>query len=213
MSARIDAVLFDFGGVFTHSPFDAVEQLGEEMGARPGHLQNIVFGPYHEDTDHPWHRLERGEISLLDARDEVISIGRCEGLDFDPFALLARATAGRGVRQEFVDCAHALRGRGIRTAMVTNNVREFSETWQKMIPVETLFDTIVDSSAIGMRKPAHAIYHFALTELGRVPPARAVFLDDHPANVEAAVDIGLHGVLVEADSTGALAALERILTD
>jgi beta-phosphoglucomutase-like phosphatase (HAD superfamily) len=46
-----------------------------------------------------------------------------------------------------------------------------------------------------------------------VPPARAVVLDDHPANVEAAVDIGLHGVLVEADSTGALAALERILSD
>jgi len=213
MSTLIDAVLFDFGGVFTHSPFDAVEELGEEMGTRPGQLRDIVFGPYHEDTDHPWHRLERGEISILDAREEVMSIGRSEGLDVDPFVMLARVTTGRGVRQEFVDCAHGLRERGIRTAMVTNNVREFSEHWQKMIPVETLFDVIVDSSEIGIRKPAHEIYHFALTELGSVAPERAVFLDDYAANVEAAVAVGLHGVLVEPDSATALAALERILSD
>lgn len=73
---NVEAVLFDFGGVFTASPFGAVEALGREIGAAPGQLQRIVFGPYHEDTDHPWHRLERGEMPLLDARDAIMALGR-----------------------------------------------------------------------------------------------------------------------------------------
>jgi epoxide hydrolase-like predicted phosphatase len=213
MSRSIDAVLFDFGGVFTHSPFDIVEELGSEIGARPGQLNGIVFGPYHEDTEHPWHRLERGEISLLTARDEVMALGRAEGLDVDPFALLARATTGRGVREEFVECARGLRARGLRTAMVTNNVKEFRESWQKMIPIDALFDLVVDSSEIGVRKPDPEIYHYALNALGVAAPERAVFLDDHQGNVDAARAVGLQGVLVESESASALAALERILSD
>ena len=63
MSDQIKAVLFDFGGVFTDSPFGAVEEHGLSLGAAPGQISDIVFGGYHEDGDHPWHRLERGELS------------------------------------------------------------------------------------------------------------------------------------------------------
>ena len=66
MSREIRAVLFDFGGVFTESPFAALDELSKELGVAPRELLDIVFGPYHEDTDHPWHRLERGEVSLAD---------------------------------------------------------------------------------------------------------------------------------------------------
>ncbi len=64
MPREIHAVLFDFGGVFTDSPFAALEELSDELGIGPRELLEIVFGPYDDDTDHPWHRLERGEVSL-----------------------------------------------------------------------------------------------------------------------------------------------------
>src|SRR5262245_52055105 len=95
----IDAVLFDFGGVFTDSPFDAAEALGAELGAQPGRLLEIVFGPYHEDTDHPWHRLERGEIPLTEARDAIVALGRAAGIEADPFQLFARLGRGSGARE------------------------------------------------------------------------------------------------------------------
>ena len=87
MSRAIEAVLFDFGGVFTASPFRVFDEAGVELGARPGQIESIVFGPYHEDTDHSWHRLERGEISLETAQAEIRAAGAREGLHFDPLEI------------------------------------------------------------------------------------------------------------------------------
>jgi putative hydrolase of the HAD superfamily len=213
VSRSIDAVLFDFGGVFTDSPFHAVEAVGLEMGAAPGELQTIMFGSYHQDTDHPWHRLERGEVSLLDARNELIELGRRGGFELDPFELLARATTKGGAREEFVHCARALRERGYQTGMVTNNVREFSAGWRTMIPVEEIFDLVIDSSAVGVRKPNLEIYRIALRDLGGLAPERTVFLDDYEANVEAAERLGMKGVLVGTDGPAALLELERVLLE
>ena len=60
----IRAVLFDFGGVYTSSPFSVFAEAAAELGATPERVIGLVFGPYDRDTDHPWHRLERGEVSL-----------------------------------------------------------------------------------------------------------------------------------------------------
>jgi hypothetical protein len=60
----VSTVFFDFGGVFTYSPFTKIDEFGIQRGARPGEFVEIIFGSYHVDGDHPWHRLERGEISL-----------------------------------------------------------------------------------------------------------------------------------------------------
>ncbi len=210
----IDAVLFDFGGVFTASPFDAIEAVGAEMGAPPGRLQEIVFGPYHEDTDHPWHRLERGEIALGDARDEIIALGRAEGLDADPFQMFARmggsGSGDAGAREVLVDRTRRLRACGIRTGLVTNNAREFRERWMQLLPVVELFEVVVDSSEVGMRKPDPRIYHHALDALGVVAD-RTLFLDDAQSNVDAATRLGIRGVLVTEDLQHALASLDAIL--
>ena len=79
-----------------------------------------------------------------------------------------------------------------------------------MLPFEEMFDTIVDSSTVGMRKPNPEIFHLALRELGGVEPSRAVFLDDFAGNVEAARSIGMHGIVVEADPSAALEALAAV---
>jgi putative hydrolase of the HAD superfamily len=80
-----------------------------------------------------------------------------------------------------------------------------------MLPLAELFDAVIDSSEVGMRKPDPAIFSLALRELGGVAPEHAVFLDDFAGNVEAARRLGMHGVLVEDDPSGALAELERLV--
>jgi len=211
VSSEIDAVLFDFGGVFTTSPFDAAEELGASLGAAPGRVLEIVFGPYHQDTDHPWHRLERGEIPLVEARDAIIALGRAEGIDADPFRLFALMAGGGGARAPMVERAQRIVAHGYRTALVTNNAHEFRESWRRLVPADELFQVIVDSSEVGVRKPDPRIFELALARLGGIPPERALFLDDAASNVAAAEKLGIRSVLVRSDLSDALAALDALL--
>lgn len=211
----IDAVLWDYGGVFCASPFAAVAELAGEMGVEPQQLLEIIFGPYERDTAHPWHRLERGELPLAEAREEIIALGLEVGIDADPlhfFVAMARA-GGAGARAEVVELARSLVQRGLRSALVTNNAAEFRDHWKKSIPLEELFHEVVDSSEVGLRKPDPRIFELALERLGRVEPRRAVFLDDYAGNVEAARRVGLHGILVGEDYAPALEELRALLGD
>ena len=70
-------MIWDYGGVFSGSPFGAMAGLAREMGVDPSRYLELVFGPYDDDTDHPWHRLERGEITLAAAR---IKLGKQKDL-------------------------------------------------------------------------------------------------------------------------------------
>ena len=83
MTTELKAVLFDFGGVFTDSPFHAVSAYGEKIGASHEQVTEIVFGGYAVDGDHPWHQVERGEITLEAARDGIMALGPEHGLDVD----------------------------------------------------------------------------------------------------------------------------------
>ena len=80
-----------------------------------------------------------------------------------------------------------------------------------MLPVDELFDAVIDSSEVGSRKPDQAIFRHALAALGDPSPDRAVFLDDFVGNVNAARALGMHGILVESDPAPALAELLAIL--
>jgi epoxide hydrolase-like predicted phosphatase len=207
----IRAVLFDFGGVYTPSPFSVFAQAAAELGTDAARVQGLVFGPYDRDTDHPWHRLERGEVTLLDARNAIIALASEAGLELDPLAILARMANGGGARDAVVAATRGVRERGLRTALVTNNAREFREGWRSLLPLAELFDAVIDSSEVGIRKPDPAIFALALRELGGVAPEHAVFLDDFHGNVAAARRLGMHGVLVEDDPARALAELERLV--
>ncbi len=211
LKRNLKAVLFDFGGVFTESPFVAVDELGRELGAAPGQLQELVFGPYPEDTDHPWHQLERGEIELRTAREQILARGRAQGIEVDLFWLFERLGQSEGPRREMVRRVRALRRRGLRTALVTNNVKEFRDTWRKLLPTDALFEVVVDSSEEGVRKPDPRIFERALERLGGVAPESALFLDDAESNVEAAKRLGIHGVLVAPNPASALAELDALL--
>jgi len=207
----VDAVLFDFGGVFTDSPFEAVRAMGAEMGAPIDEVLDIVFGSYDDDTDHVWHRCERGELDLDTTRRSITEAGRERGLEIDLFEMLKYMASDGGPRTAVIERTRRLRAEGYGTALVTNNVVEFREFWRQMVPLDELFDVVIDSSEVGVRKPDRRIYELALRELGAVDPTRSVFLDDYPGNVDAARRLGMHGIVVETDPTGALVELDRLL--
>jgi epoxide hydrolase-like predicted phosphatase len=206
----VQAVLFDFGGVFTVSPFTAAQQAADELGLDMELALELCFGPYHEDTDHPWHRLERGEIPLESARTALIERAAARGVEMDPFTMLARLARPDHQRDAVVARAKAIRAAGIRTALVTNNIAEFGDAWKGMVPVDELFEAIVDSCHAGVRKPNPAIFELALDALG-VGAEHAAFLDDHPANVAAAEQLGMRGIVVGHDRLAAFDELDALL--
>jgi epoxide hydrolase-like predicted phosphatase len=207
----VEAVLWDYGGVFTASPFGAATAYAHAIGTEPAVLLEVVFGSYGTDGDHVWHRLERGEIPFADALAEIAASAQVAGFRFEASEMFA-SMRGDGVdRTIVVDAVRATRARGLRTAIVTNNIREYGEAWRGRIPVDELFDTIVDSSHEGIRKPDPRIYHTALARLGVTDPARAVFLDDFEANVVAARDVGMHGIVVGDDPRAAIDELDALL--
>ncbi len=208
-----DAALFDFGGVFIDSPFAAAEAGAAKLGVPLEKLSEVVFGSYDRDDDHPWHRLERGEVSLADARTEIIELSREAGLvDIDPLAVLGSlSTSGGGTRDFMLDLVRDFRAAGVKTGMVTNNIREFSEYWRPMIPLDDLFDDVVDSSEVGVRKPNAAIFELACERLD-VQPARTLFVDDYEGNIVGAKAAGLFGVCCgySVESTRAAALHIRV---
>jgi epoxide hydrolase-like predicted phosphatase len=206
----VEAVLWDFGGIFTPSPFGAAHAYAESEGIDPVDFVELVFGKYDHDTDHAWHQLERGEVTLPAAIAQIAAEAAARGLPFD----LGRMFSSLGDdhdRTVVVDTVRAVRDRDVRTAIVTNNVREYGDAWRAMVPVDELFDVIVDSCQEGIRKPDPRIFNLALERLGVEDPERAVFLDDFDGNLDAARALGMHGILVTGDPRPAMDELLRLV--
>ena len=199
----IRAVLFDFAGVLTSSPWTAMTAAGG------GNLE-LLIGTYEEDTDHPWHQVERGELGIAEWAVAVTELGQAQGIEVD-FAPLQSMLGDMAVHHSIVERIRTLRTEGYQLALVTNNVREGSAMWRAKVPVDELFDVVVDSSEVGMRKPNPAILHHTLEQLGGTPAHEAVFLDDSPGNVVGAQRAGLHAILV-GDPDDAVAELDAFLS-
>ncbi len=213
----IEAVLWDFGGVFTLSPFSMLAGYAKSVDMDPMLVGSTMFGDYYQDTDHPWHRLERGEISMEVAREKIIALGRKLGLprDLDLYEAFGSFPSDGGLRTQFVQRAQQLRTAGYQLAIVTNNIAEYRDGWRALLPypVDEVFHTVIDSSVEGIRKPNPAIFHLALERLGSIAPERSIFLDDFDGNTQAAAALGLHTVLVGEDDAAALAELDALLAE
>jgi putative hydrolase of the HAD superfamily len=202
---QIDAVLFDFGGVLTSSPFSAMKSWAVENGHEPEGFLRLFIGHAHE-TEHPFHRAERGELSAHDMFVEISVQAAKAGIDPAGFA----AGMSMTTRPDVIDYIKGLRADGIALALVTNNFAEMSGHWRTMAAVDELFDLVVESSSEGVRKPTAAIYERALDRLG-VAANRAAFLDDLEDNVVGSQAVGIHSILVGDDYQTALAQLDVLL--
>ncbi len=201
---RPEAVVFDLGGVFTASPRQIFRAVMAEAGHQLDDARRMPWDDYVGSTDHPMHRVERGELPVADMLDEMTS-------PFDPLVMMRRVMAPETFRPEMVAVAEELRDAGVRLAMVTNNVREMREHWFALHDWASLFEVIIDSSEVGLRKPEPAIFRLVLDRLGVDDPAATVMVDDFPENLEAAAALGMRTVHVDDDPTDAIAALRALV--
>lgn len=187
----IEIVLFDYSGVMTTDfavptddvPFD-VDALFTEM-----------FGAMTNAHAHPWHELERGEITLAAFIDDVESRVPLAGAAFaadSPANVMANLT----LRPDRVALVESLRADGFGVGLVTNNVAEWAPLWRP--GVGDLFDHVVDSADVGCRKPEPEIYALSVG-LFDASPERALFIDDFEWNVTGAIEAGLHGLRCTPD--------------
>lgn len=212
MTSPYGTVVFDFGGVFTGSPFLTLSRAVTERGVDAEAGLYEVFGDYARDTDHPWHRLERGEISFMDARGEIMdSSSATLGVQLDLIELFAAFTSDANARPDMVELARTIGASGRTVGLLTNNLAEFNDGWRSLLPVDELFSQVVDSSREGMRKPDPAIYHLTQERLGVEDPASILFLDDAEGNIVAARDVGWYAVQVEDDYQLAITQVESLL--
>jgi epoxide hydrolase-like predicted phosphatase len=216
----IDAVIFDFGGVLASNgrPTDVAKRFPNDPVDK---VMKVMMGEYGQDTDHAWHRLERGEISMLEFRDQLAPLVIEAGLHMSEGSLLPPPTTGAanqgqsGIGFAFepnhlvVDLVHELKSCGFRLGVLTNNVRELRQAWWPMLDFANIFDDVVDSHEVGMRKPNHAIYELSLSRLG-VEAHRTAFLDDAQSNVNAATAVGMHGIWVDVDPTDAVQRVRQL---
>ena len=201
----IGAVLFDFGGVLTSSPFEAFAAYEAEAGLSPDTIRRLNST---NPDDNAWARMERREV------DEA---GFCELFEAEAAALGLVVDARRvlaGLRGELRPAiVEALRrcSERLRTALLTNNVAPMAESAEAGAAsgVVDLFDVVVESSVVGCRKPELRFYEIACEGLG-VEPAACVFLDDLGINLKPARAMGMTTVKV-VDPDAAIAELEAVV--
>lgn len=194
MDERYDAAIFDFGGVLTTSVRGSFEAYERAVGLPQGTLLN-AFLHREADQEPHYHLLERGEITEGEFFSRMIERVRAMtgaelAVPSDLSEFRRRMFDGLQPNAAMLDAAARI-GRHYRTAILSNNVREWRD-WRDMV-AHAGFQVIVDSSEVGTRKPEPQIYHLTCRMLD-VPPARAVFVDDIPWNVEGAEAIGLTAI-------------------
>jgi putative hydrolase of the HAD superfamily len=205
----ITALISDFGGVRTTPLIRGFLAYQEQAGVTVQELGATMARSAEEDGVHPLYALERGEISEAEFQRRLES--RLEGrFDFEHLRRLyfERLEPNR----EMIEFVRELRGRGLRTALCTNNVREWEPLWRSKLPeLDKVFEVVVDSAFVGSRKPERAIYDITLERLGGVKPQECVFVDDIDVNCEGARELGMHPVRFE-ETSRAIAEVEALLS-
>jgi epoxide hydrolase-like predicted phosphatase len=196
-STDISAVIFDFGGVIITPITRQIGMIAEGLGVTTAELHHVMMGPQFESGDHPWHRLERGEIPMEVLQGLLEPIAAEAGMSFRGDEVEKILAPGMYEVNRFVlDKISELRGRGYKTALLSNSIREFRPKLEEDVPPH-LFDAYVDSSHVGMRKPEPEIFHHTMAALGLEDASHAVFLDDFAGNLAGATAVGLRTIHVK----------------
>jgi putative hydrolase of the HAD superfamily len=202
---RIAAVLFDLGGVITESPFEAFQRYEADHGLPPGFIRSVNATNYH---DNAWARLERNELDFDAFSDAFEAEALAAGGRVDARALFT-LFSGR-LRPEMVEVVRRC-GRHFKTGLLTNNfVTTLPDDRQSpLAELLSLFDAVIESSVIGVRKPDPRFYLRAC-EILAIRPDEAVFLDDLGVNLKAARALGMVTIKF-TDPDLALDELERVV--
>jgi putative hydrolase of the HAD superfamily len=192
----IRAVISDFGGVLTTPLIDSFVALQDEIGVQAGELGRAMQRVAERTGDHPLFELERGRITETDFLEELrVELAPELGHKPELHRFSEIYFEALDVNEPMLALMHDLRDRGYRMALLTNNVREWEPLWRAMLPVDEIFELIVDSAFVGMRKPEPEIYELTVKRLDDgIVAAECLFVDDVEHNIVAARELGMSAV-------------------
>jgi putative hydrolase of the HAD superfamily len=188
----IRAVISDFGGVLTNPLWEAFAGWNAKVGADPGILGMALQRAAEERGEHPLYALERGQLTEGEFT-AIVQAQLPEEIELAGFSEIYFSHLHPN--EPMIELMRELRDRGLRMAMLTNNVREWEPLWRAKLPVDEIFEVVVDSAFVGMRKPEREIYELTLERLGDdIRADECVFVDDLDVNCDTARDLGMHAV-------------------
>lgn len=210
----IRAALFDFGGVILSSPFESFARYEQENGLPAGLIRKL--NATNPDTN-AWAKLERSEVDLGQFADLFEEEARAAGHAVDGRAVIG--LLGGQVRPEMVEALRRCSERLV-TGLLTNNFvsRDRTEDAAEEDPtgraaqiseIMGMFDAVIESSKVGVRKPDPRFYEIACETLD-IRPEEAVFLDDLGINLKPARALGMTTIKVD-DPAVAIAELEAVV--
>jgi putative hydrolase of the HAD superfamily len=208
--SRIEAIISDFGGVLTSPLLDSFAALQDSSGISLDALGKAMGAIWERDGVHPLFELETGrttESAFLEQLSNALSAGQGARTELHGFG--ERYFANLHPNERLINYMRELHDRGYRTAICTNNVREWEPLWRAKLPVDEIFDVVVDSAFVGIRKPDAGIYEITLERLG-VPAQATLFVDDVELNCNAAHELGIEAVWFR-DTKQAIEDIERAL--
>ena len=186
----IRAVISDFGGVLTTPIAGSFQAFADRSGITPATMGQTLEALHERDGTHPLHELECGRISEA-AFASSLQRALCDAAGHEVSLVGFAELLGDLLPNEpMIALMASLRDEGYRMALLTNNVREWEQRWRAMAPIDDIFEVVVDSAFVGMRKPEPEIYELTCARLG-VTPQECLFVDDREDNCAGALAVGM----------------------
>ena len=187
-------LISDFGGVLTSPLVQSFAAVQDGAGIPPDSLGRALLALTESEGENPLFELECGripetEFMAMMSRQLTADLGR--PVEFRDLG--DRFFEALDPNEGMIDLVREVRRNGLRAALLTNNVREWEAQWRSMLPVDELFETVVDSAFVGCRKPDPRIYELTLERVG-LPAGACLFVDDMEVNCEAAEALGIRAV-------------------
>lgn len=208
--SEIRGILWDFGGVLTTSPFEAFNRYEAEHGYPKDFIRTInATNP----QSNAWARFERSEFSAADFDAAFLAESTAAGHPIPGADVIALLSGD--LRPNVVNALRLCKTR-FANGCITNNVRAGEGPGmatdhgraERVREAMSLFDFVIESSKVGIRKPEPEIYRMALAEMG-IEPEQAIFLDDLGVNLKPARAMGMRTIKV-IDEAQALAELAQL---
>ena len=209
---HIEAVISDFGGVLTSALADSFVGVLDSSGISLEELGNAMAAIAKREGSNLLVELETGRLSeaqFMGSISDELSQRRGSRVELDGFG--ERYFRHLQPNDRVIDYMRGLRQRGYKLAICTNNVREWEARWRAMLPVDEIFDVVVDSAFVGSRKPEPRIYEVTLERLGTTPAA-TLFVDDVEINCQSARELGMTAIRFRSTDQ-AIADIEAALSE
>jgi epoxide hydrolase-like predicted phosphatase len=190
----IEAIISDFGGVLTTPLLNSFASFQDSSGISLGELGSAMAAVGKRVGTNPLFELETGrmtEAAFLQALADQLTTQLGRQVELHGFG--ERYFEELHPNEGLIEYMRQLRDRGYKMAICTNNVREWERLWRAKLPVDEIFEVVVDSAFVGTRKPEHRIYEITLERLG-VPAEAALLVDDIELNCAAAREMGMTSV-------------------